>query len=73
MDLCFERCSGVYTVEAMRFVRSRNDLAQCGGFCFGLNQDRDVWVGIFSEAQEILVSGLGSGRIARDEERFGQT
>src|ERR1700677_5277170 len=37
--------------------RIRVILLQLCVFGFGLQQDRDVWVGVFPEAKEIIVSG----------------
>src|ERR1017187_844373 len=51
---------------------SGGDYLQPGVFRFSLDEDRDVGVGVFPEAEEILVGGLCLGLIARHSERSAQ-
>src|ERR1035438_3626433 len=43
-----------------------------GVFRLGLDEDRDVWVGVFPEREEGLVGGVCLGRIPRQSQGSGQ-
>jgi hypothetical protein len=44
-----------------------------GVFLFGLDQDRDVGIGVFPEFQEVLIGGAGFGHVIGNHIGAGET
>src|SRR3984957_3070037 len=48
----------------LRAILERRALLQFCGFCFGLNQEGNVWVGVLPQVKELLVENTGAGGVA---------